>query len=83
MGNAAVAIKYDTNLPAPFVVARGRGELAERIVELARGFGIEVVSRPGLAEQLYLFDAGDFIDEDFFEVVAEILAFVFRLRDER
>ncbi len=75
----AVAITYNHDLPAPFVVARGRGRLAERIVEIARRHDVGIVIDGELAERLIEIDAGDFIPEDLYAVIAEVLVFAKRL----
>ena len=72
----SVALKYEKGLPAPFILARGRDELAERIVDLARKNDVPVVERAELAEALYMVDAGEFLPEEFFQTVAELLVFV-------
>ncbi|MDR1931802.1 MAG: EscU/YscU/HrcU family type III secretion system export apparatus switch protein [Spirochaetales bacterium] len=72
----AVAIKYDKNLPAPFVLARGAGYLAEQIIHIAEKAGIPVMSRRSLTERLFYFEEGSFIPEDCFELVAEMLVYV-------
>jgi flagellar biosynthesis protein len=72
----AVALKYDAGLPAPFVLARGAGYLADAIVRLAENAGVPVLSRPDMAERLFYLEPGAFIPEECFEVVAEMLIYV-------
>ena len=79
----AVAVKYTSGLPAPFIVAKGRHELARRLVSIAESSGIEIVNMPELAESLITLEAGDWIPEEYFEVIAEVLAFVYRLKAKR
>ena len=78
----AVALRYDAErMPAPRVVAKGRGPVAERIRELARESGVALVENPPLAQALYkAVDVGGFIPEELYQAVAEVLAFVYRLR---
>ena len=76
----AVALRYDESLPAPFVLAKGRGELASRLLEIAREYGIEVVEDDLLTESLFLLDIDEAIPEKMFEVVAALLAYVYRTR---
>lgn len=78
----AVAVKYSRGLPAPFVVAKGRHELARRLVAIAESTGVEIVDMPALAESLITLETGDWIPEEYFEVIAEVLAFVYRLKAE-
>ncbi len=78
----AVALKYDpATSAAPVVVAKGRGRVAERIRELAREHGVPVVENPPLARTLFRAVAvGHEIGADVYEAVAEVLAFVYRMR---
>lgn len=76
----AVALKYDVSEDtAPVVVAKGRGWLADRIVALAREAGVPVREDPELVEYLSVLDLYQEIPPQLYEVVAEILAFVYRL----
>jgi flagellar biosynthetic protein FlhB len=81
----AVALKYDSaTMHAPKVVAKGADLLAQRIREIAIEHGIPIVQRPPLARALYrLVDVGQEIPEQFYNAVAEILAFVYRVGGER
>ena len=78
----AVALKYDpASASAPVVVAKGRGYVAQRIRELARESGVPVIENPPLTRTLYRAVAiGHEISADLYEAVAEVLAFVYRLR---
>ncbi|HOJ14272.1 MAG TPA: flagellar biosynthesis protein FlhB [Deltaproteobacteria bacterium] len=78
----AVALVYDrTRMAAPTVVAKGAGEVALRIREVARGAGVPVVENKPLAQTLYKsLDIGDVIPEELYKAVAEILAYVYRLK---
>lgn len=78
MEKKSVALSYDTGHPAPFVVARGKGELAAKLVDLAEEFGIPVVPAEELTESLFYLEVGEFIPEPFYRVVAELLVFVWR-----
>jgi type III secretion system FlhB-like substrate exporter len=78
MERHSVALQYQKSLPAPFVVARGKGLLAERLVKLARENDVPVLDAPALAESLYQVEVGTFIPEPFYQAVAEILAFVWQ-----
>jgi flagellar biosynthesis protein FlhB len=78
----AVALRYERGVTAaPRVVAKGEGFIAERIMELARQHGIPVVERRPLARALFKAVAiGQEIPRDLFYVVAEVLAYVYRMR---
>ncbi len=77
----AVALKYDSaTMHAPRVVAKGQGYLAGRIREIAIENGIPILERKPLARALYkMCNVGQEIPEQFYSVVAEILAYVYEL----
>jgi flagellar biosynthesis protein len=75
----AVALEYERGTrDAPRVVAKGRGELAQRIVEVAAESGVHIDANGPLAEAL----AGVSLDEpipiELYEAAAEIIGFVLR-----
>lgn len=78
----AVALRYDaTRDEAPVVVARGAGAFAKRIVAEARKNRVVVVERPALARAIYgSVKEGKAIPGPLFKAVAEVLAFVYKLR---
>jgi flagellar biosynthetic protein FlhB len=78
----AVALKYDEDtMNAPLVVAKGARKLAQKIRELAEEHGITIVENPPLAKALYqAVEVGDTIPEKFYQAVAEVLAYVYRLK---
>ena len=77
----AIALKYDADKSnAPKVVAKGMDLVALRIREIAAEHGIPIIERPPLARALYrLCDVGHEIPEQFYNAVAEILAYVYEL----
>ncbi len=75
----AVAVKYLQDLPAPFIVAKGRGALAEKIESIARENDVGIVVDDGLAARLIEIDVGEFIPEELYRIIAEILVFAMRL----
>jgi flagellar biosynthetic protein FlhB len=78
----AVALEYNrASMPAPRVVAKGRGLLAARIKAIAREHGVPTVENVPLAQALYRgTEPGDLIPADLFEAVAEVLAYLIRLK---
>jgi flagellar biosynthetic protein FlhB len=78
----AVAIKYDSNLAdAPLVVAKGKDLVAQNIKRIASENNVPQVENKPLAQGLYkAVDIGDFIPPDFYEAVAEVLAYVYNLK---
>lgn len=79
----AIALKYARDLPAPFVLAKGKRELARRIVEMAHRNGVEIVEGSQIADRLFEVEIGSWIPEELFEAVAYILAFVYRVQAKR
>jgi len=58
------------------VTAAGRGYVAEKIIETARGAGVPVYHDEALAGTLARLQVGDMIPRELYEVVAEVLAFI-------
>ncbi len=81
----AVALKYDTDIAdAPFIVAKGQDFLAQRIKDEAREAGVEIVENKPLARMLYHnVDIGGVVPPELYQAVAEVLAFVYNLRDRK
>ena len=77
----AVALEYDGR-SAPRVVAKGRGELAERIVETAREHDVAVEQNAILAQALSAVELDDQIPEELYRATAQVIAFVLSLRGE-
>jgi len=78
----AVALRYDAEKEAaPRVVAKGAGELAERIIRLAEENDVHVHQDPGLVALLAKLDVETEIPEELYRAVAQVLAFVYRLND--
>ncbi len=76
----AVALKYKRGKDrAPRVTAKGRGSVAEKILELARLHGVTIEKDSTLLDALYRLEINEEIPEDLYQVVAEILAFVYRM----
>ncbi len=78
----AVALKFrPEEMPAPKVVAIGADYIAERIRESARAHGVPVVENKPLAQALYkMTGLGDYVPVDLYRAVAEVLAYVYRLK---
>jgi flagellar biosynthetic protein FlhB len=81
----AVAIRYrQEEMTAPRVVAKGAGHIARQIRTIARSHGIPIAENKPLARLLYrTVDVGKEIPETLYRVVAEVLAYVYRLRQGR
>lgn len=82
--NLAVALEYERGTRnAPRVTAKGRGELARRIVEVAEENGVVIDANGPLAEALCGVELDEEIPMELYEAVAEIIGFVLRATDTR
>lgn len=79
----AVAIKYDEEIKdAPIVLAKGQDRLAQRIKEIAAEHNIEIVENVEVARALYAScEVGSEIPTNLYQSVAEILAFVYKMKN--
>ena len=78
----SVALQYDREvMEAPTVIAKGADYLALRMRNVARENNVPILERPALARDLYSnVDIGESIPERFYKAIAEILAYVYRLK---
>jgi len=77
---AAAALKWDPrDSEPPEVVAVGRGITAETIVRIAKERGIPLYEDAGLVEALARLNVSDSIPRELYSVVAEVLAYVYRV----
>lgn len=77
----AVALKYDKNMRAPQVVAKGADAVAFRIRELAKANDVPIVENPPLARALFAsVEIDGVIPAEHFKAVAEVIGFVMRLK---
>ncbi|MDQ7093949.1 EscU/YscU/HrcU family type III secretion system export apparatus switch protein [Desulfosporosinus sp. PR] len=74
----AAALKYDQT-GAPRVVAKGNGEIAQKMIQTAEAEGIPIQKNEALVEALMQIDLTKEIPPQLYRAVAEILAFVYRL----
>jgi flagellar biosynthesis protein len=77
-GLLAVALQYDKK-GAPRVVAKGKGTLGEKIVEIAKEHGVPIQENEVLAGALSHVELDDEIPAELYKAVAEVLIFVMRL----
>ncbi len=79
----AVALRYNPDQDeAPVVVAKGRGYIAERIRAIARESGVLIKEDRQLADYLMALDLYEEIPSELYPVIAEILAFIFRMNQK-
>jgi len=80
----AVSLKYDANVnSAPVVKSKGLGKLAERIIQIAKENNIPIKEDPNLVELLMQIELEKEIPPELYKVVAEILAYVYRINKLR
>lgn len=78
----ATAVRYDAEKDtSPRVTAKGRGYIAEQIIELAAENGIPIKEDPALVEALSQLDIDQHIPVELYKAIAEILAFVYSMND--
>jgi flagellar biosynthetic protein FlhB len=78
----AIALKFDAEkMIAPTVLAKGAGLIAERIKEIARDHSIPIVEDKPLTQALHkMVEIGEYIPVELYRAVAEVLAYVYRLK---
>jgi flagellar biosynthetic protein FlhB len=78
----AVALKFDAaKMVAPMIVAKGSGYVAERIKQIASNHQVAIIENKPLAQALHkMAEIGDFIPVELYRAVAEVLAYVYRLK---
>ncbi|MGM9966777.1 EscU/YscU/HrcU family type III secretion system export apparatus switch protein [Rummeliibacillus sp. POC4] len=76
----AVALSYNPlNADIPKVIAKGKGKIAENILEQAKAHNIPIQEDPNLVQLLGQLDLNEAIPEELYQAVAEVFAFIYRL----
>ena len=76
----AVALRYDKDKDhAPKVIAKGRGEIAEKIIEIAKAHNLPLYEDKNLVQILEALELETEIPPELYQAVAEVLAFIYRL----
>lgn len=75
----AIALHYERGFGAPVVVAKGKGTIGEKIIEVAKAHDIPIEENEILAGALSKVELGEEIPSDLYKAVAEVLVFVLRL----
>ena len=79
----AVALKYDPEMDhAPKVTAKGRGEIAEKIIEIAKAHNLPLYEDQNLIQILEALELETEIPPELYRAVAEVLAFIYRLNND-
>lgn len=77
----AIALKYEKSMAAPMIVAKGQDFMAQRIKETAKEYRVAIVENKPLARALYsATEIGDSVPPELYKAVAEVLAYVYRLK---
>ncbi len=78
----AIALKFDAReMMAPRVLAKGAGHIAQRIREIAVEHQIPIVEEKPLARALFkMVEIGEYIPAELYRAVAEVLAYIYRLK---
>lgn len=80
----AIALEFNPDEDdAPRVVAAGNGLVAERILEVARENDIPIRQDEVLAQALSMVDLEQVIPQELYAVVAEVLAYVYKIKNKR
>jgi flagellar biosynthesis protein len=80
----AAALKYDSRKDvAPHLTAKGRGAIAEKMIDLAKKNNIPIKADPALVQILSKIDIDEQIPVELYKAVAEILAFVYSMNTQR
>jgi flagellar biosynthetic protein FlhB len=81
----AIALRYnlEQGMSAPVIVAKGANHVAARIKEIAQQNDIPLVENKPLAQNLYKLELGDEIPPQFYQAIAEILAYVYKLKSNK
>lgn len=82
MKKTAAALSYPEGSKAPFITAQAKGELAEKMLEIAKQHNIPIFSEPVTAEVLSLYEIGDYIPEGTYEIIANLISFIRRVENE-
>ncbi len=77
----AVALSYKANEPAPKVVAKGRGKIAEEIIARAQEHGVALHQSKELVSLLMRVDLDEHIPQSLYRVVAELLAWLYHIEN--
>ncbi|MGY8906981.1 EscU/YscU/HrcU family type III secretion system export apparatus switch protein [Candidatus Njordibacter sp. Uisw_056] len=75
----AIAIEYGSN-PVPLVIAKGEGDLAQKVIDAAIAAGVPIKKDEELVALLGLLDINEKIPQSLYTLVAEVLVYTYRLK---
>ncbi|MBI9102243.1 MAG: EscU/YscU/HrcU family type III secretion system export apparatus switch protein [Spirochaetales bacterium] len=73
----AAAIKYTPGEKAPVLICKGRRHLADKLIQEAEFYGIPLIKNNELLDEVIELSPMEYIPEEMYRVVAEILSFVY------
>lgn len=80
----AIALRYEKGMSSPMVIAKGKDYVAKKIKEIAKENKVVIVENKPLARALYkMVNIGESIPEELYKAVAEVLAYVYRLKGRK
>jgi flagellar biosynthesis protein len=79
MNKKALAVKYSVGMEAPYVIAKSKGELTRRLLEIAEKHDIPVIKDQNFIKQVFEIPLG-IIPEKYYDVFAELLVFMNRIQ---
>ncbi|MDV6376732.1 EscU/YscU/HrcU family type III secretion system export apparatus switch protein [Sporosarcina sp. GW1-11] len=80
----AVALSYEPEVSdAPKVIAKGKGKIAENILERAKQHNVPIQEDPSLLELLGQLNVNETIPEELYQAVSEVFAYIYRLDKEK
>jgi flagellar biosynthesis protein len=79
----AIALRYEEGKhKSPIVTAKGKGKIAEKIIEKAKENQIPIHEDPSLVQMLSKLDIHDSIPEELYVAVAEVFAFIYQIEKD-
>lgn len=76
MNKKAVVLSYPEGAEAPFLTAKGKNHLADKIIELAKENSIPIVQNIETTEIISLQEIGEYIPEETYSILSKIFAFI-------
>ena len=76
MKKTATAVLYKDKNKTPIITAQGKGEVAEKILQIAKEHNVQVIKDIDTASVLSLVEIGDCIPIETYEIIAKLLAFI-------
>ncbi len=81
MTKTAVALHYPEHAPAPFITFKGKGAVAQKMLEIANEHNIPIANEPEVAAILSFHEIGECVPVETYEVLAGIFAFLKKVEE--